>query len=124
MKIFAISILSFLFISTFSAPGFSQSKEKNKILKFGKYSCTASKYNNGFYEFVPRGSFTISKDGKYYYSGFTKPSSGTFKVDVKGDMLFKGGYLAGGKAQKTDQANKFLVVFPANPDNRWTCSCK
>ena len=91
-------------------------------LVYGKYSCTASKYRNGSYEFIPRGSFTITKNGKYTYYGFKKPSSGTFLVDKKGNLIFKGGYLDGGKAEKIDRPNKFFLVFPANPDNRWTCS--
>lgn len=68
-----------------------------------------------------RGSFTLTKDGKYTYHGFEKPSSGTFKVDAAGNLLFKGGYLDGGKAEKIDRPNKFFLTFPANPDNRWTC---
>jgi hypothetical protein len=89
---------------------------------YGKYGCTASKYVNGAYEFIPRGSFTISKDGKYVYNGFEKPSNGSFTVDKNGNLLFKGGYLDGGKAEKIDRPNKFFLVFPANPDNRWTCT--
>jgi hypothetical protein len=91
-------------------------------LVYGKYGCTASKYRNGSYEFIPRGSFTINKNGKYTYNGFEKPSSGTFVVDKKGNLLFKGGYLDGGKAEKIDRPNKFFLVFPGNPDNRWTCT--
>lgn len=98
-------------------------KKSNTVgLIYGKYSCTASKYRNGSYEFIPRGSFTISKNGKYTYHGFEKPSNGTFVVDDKGNLLFKGGYLDGGKAEKIDRPNKFFLVFPANPDNRWTAS--
>ena len=92
----------------------------NKLV-FGKYGCTASKYRNGSYEFIPRGSFTISQNGKYTYHGFEKPSMGTFTVDKDGNLLFKGGYFDGGKAEKIDRPNKFFLVFPANPDNRWTC---
>jgi len=91
-------------------------------LTYGKYGCTASKYRNGSYEFIPRGSFTISKNGKYTYNGFAKPSSGTFVIDKKGNLLFRGGYLDGGKAEKIDRPNKLFLVFPANPDNRWTCT--
>lgn len=91
-------------------------------MAYGKYSCTASKYVNGSYEFIPRGSFTINKNGKYVYYGFEKPSSGTFIVDKQGNLLFKGGYFDGGKAEKTDRPNKFFLVFPTIPDNRWTCS--
>lgn len=72
-------------------------------------------------EYIPRGSFTLTKDGKYTYHGIEKPSSGTYKVDAAGNLLFKGGYLDGGKAEKIDRPNKFFLTFPANPDNRWTC---
>ncbi|RYZ47781.1 MAG: hypothetical protein EOO14_23060 [Chitinophagaceae bacterium] len=89
---------------------------------YGKYSCTATKYQNGSYEFIPRGSFLLEKNGSYKYNGFEKPSMGTFTVNEKGDLFFKGGYFDGGKAEKTDRPNKFLLVFPSNPDNRWTCS--
>jgi hypothetical protein len=98
-------------------------QEKSTALKYGKYGCTASKYRNGSYEYTPRGSFVITKDGKYTYSGFQKPSTGKFIVDKSGNLLFKGGYLKGGKAEKIDRPNKFFLVFPANPDNRWTCGC-
>jgi hypothetical protein len=68
-----------------------------------------------------RGSFTISKDGRYAYSGYKEPSAGTFVVDKAGNLLFKGGYFDGGKAEKIDRPDKFFLVFPANADNRWTC---
>ena len=90
-------------------------------LKFGKYGCTASKYNNGSIEYIPRGSFTISPDGTYTYFGFKEPSSGTFIIDKVGNLFFKGGYFDGGKAEKIDRPNKFFLVFPTIPDNRWTC---
>lgn len=90
-------------------------------LVYGKYGCTASKYNNGDVEYTPRGFFTITKDGKYTYNGFSKPSSGTFTVDKNGNLLFKGGYFDGGKAEKINRPNKFFLVFPNIPDNRWTC---
>ncbi|HEY8398360.1 MAG TPA: hypothetical protein VIK80_10485 [Flavihumibacter sp.] len=104
-------------------PALLYAQAKPAKVKYGKYGCTASKYRNGSFEFLPRGSFQLSKDGKYSYSGFEKPSTGKFTVDADGNLLFKGGYLDGGKAEKTDQPNRYLVVFPANPDNRWTCSC-
>lgn len=88
----------------------------------GKYGCTASKYRNGSYEFIPRGSFLLEKTGKYTYNGFEKPSTGTFTVDAKGNLQFKGGYFDGGEAEKIDRPNKFFLVFPHIPDNRWTCS--
>lgn len=91
--------------------------------KYGKNGCTASKYRNGSYEYTPRGTFVITKDGYYTYSGFKTPSKGKFVVDANGNLIFKGGYLDGGKAEKIDRPNKFFLVFPANPDNRWTCGC-
>ena len=93
----------------------------NWPLVYGKYGCTASKYRNGSVEYTPRGSFTISKNGQYTYYGFEKPSTGTFTVDKAGNLLFKGGYFNGGKAEKIDRVNKFFLVFPTIPDNRWTC---
>ena len=91
-------------------------------LVFGKYGCTASKYNGGFVQYTPKGSFVIEKNGRYTYYGFKKPSAGTFTVDKKGNLLFKGGYFDGGEAEKIDRPNKFFLTFPANPDHRWTCS--
>ncbi|HEY1025548.1 MAG TPA: hypothetical protein VGE26_10315 [Sphingobacteriaceae bacterium] len=111
-------ILTILF---WASPSMSQNTVPAK-LKYGKYSCTASKYRNGSFEFIPRGSFVITSAGKYTYYGFEKPSTGTFNVDKQGNLLFKGGYLDGGKAEKTDRPDKFFLVFPANPDNRWTSS--
>jgi hypothetical protein len=70
-----------------------------------------------------RGSFVITKDAKYTYFGFKTPSTGKFIIDKSGNLIFKGGYLDGGKAEKIDRPNKFFLVFPANPDNRWTCGC-
>lgn len=96
-------------------------KQSSPVLVYGKYGCTASKYNNGEVEYIPRGFFTITKDGRYTYNGFVKPSNGTFTVDKSGNLLFKGGYFDGGKAEKINRPNKFFLVFPAIPDNRWTC---
>lgn len=93
----------------------------SSALIYGKYGCTASKYNNGDVEYIPRGFFTITKDGKYTYYGFSKPSNGTFTVDKNGNLLFKGGYFDGGKAEKINRPNKFFLVFPTIPDNRWSC---
>jgi len=115
------SLFILLFILIF--PIVISAQVKPTGLKYGKYGCTASKYRNGSYEYIPRGSFVITKDGKYTYSGFKTPSTGKFSVDQKGDITFKGGYLNGGKAEKIDRPNKFFLVFPANPDNRWTCGC-
>ena len=90
-------------------------------LAYGKYSCTATKYRNGSYEYISRGSFTLEKEGKYIYSGTEKSSTGTFTIDKKGILHFKGGYFDGGIAERIDRLNNFLLVFPANPDNRWVC---
>ena len=123
-----MAVISF-FVLFFCAPLALSAQNDNVVqaaapnaLKYGKYGCTASKYRNGSYEFIPRGSFTITKDGKYTYYGFEKPSSGTFVVDKQGNLLFKGGYFNGGKADKIDRPNKFFLVFPTIPDNRWTCT--
>lgn len=92
-------------------------------LVFGKYGCSASKYSNGSYEFLPRGSFVLAPNGTYAYNGFAKPSTGTFTVDKSGVVHFKGGYFNGGEATPMkDRENRFYLVFPTNPDNRWTCS--
>jgi hypothetical protein len=115
-----LALISISFLLVFSSDLLAQNKTAG--LKFGKYGCTASKYRNGSYEFIPRGSFTITKDGSYIYSGFEKPSKGKFTVDTAGNLLFKGGYLDGGKAEKIDRPNKFFLTFPSNPDNRWTCT--
>lgn len=93
---------------------------KDWPLKFGKYSCTASKFKNGSFDFIARGSVILTKDKKYSYLGFEKPSNGTYITDNSGNLLFKGGYLNGGQAERTDRTNKFLLTFPSNPDNRWT----
>ncbi len=92
-------------------------------LVYGKYGCTSSHYNSktGYYEYEPKGSFTITAQGKYSYLGFEKPSNGTFTVDDDGNLNFHGGYLAEGVATKIDRPNKFFLVFPTIPDNRWTC---
>lgn len=121
MKIRNTAILVAVLILLSAVPSLSQNAAPAK-LKYGKYSCTASKYRNGSFEFIPRGSFVITAGGKYTYYGFEKPSAGTYSVDKQGNLHFKGGYLDGGKAEKTDRADKFFLVFPANPDNRWTCS--
>jgi hypothetical protein len=102
---------------------FTRAQKDPTPIKYGKYSCTASKYRNGSYEYIPRGSFTIAKNGTYTYLGFKKPSQGKFSIDKNGNLLFKGGYFDKGKAEKIDRPNKFFVVFPTIPDNRWTCSC-
>jgi hypothetical protein len=112
-------LLAFLFsIALVSA----NAQQKAEPLKYGKYNCTASTYKNGSYEFIPRGSFVITKSGNYSYSGFDKKSTGKFTIDAKGNLIFKGGYLDGGKAEKIDRPDKFFLVFPSNPDNRWTAS--
>jgi hypothetical protein len=90
-------------------------------LKYGKYGCTVSKYVGGSYQYTPKGSFTIQKDGTYFYEGFNQKSKGSFKVDKEGNLLFTGGYFDGGKAEKIDRPDKFFLTFPTIPDHRWTC---
>ncbi|QEC56751.1 hypothetical protein [Flavisolibacter ginsenosidimutans] len=99
-----------------------QGKSDTGKLAHGKYGCTASSWHNGNVEYTPKGSFVINPNGKYTYLGFEKPSTGTFTVDKAGNLWFSGGYFNGGKAEKIDRPNKFFLTFPANPDNRWTCS--
>lgn len=98
-----------------------KSQNKNNAPKLGKYGCTSSQYSGGYYQYTPKGSFTLKKDGSYTYSGFQKPSNGKYTVDEKGNLHFKGGYLDGGEAEKIDRPDKFFLVFPTIPDNRWTC---
>lgn len=100
----------------------TQAQTAPTTIKYGKYSCTASQYRNGSYEYIPRGSFTISKNGTYIYFGFKNPSKGKFSIDKNGNLLFVGGYFDKGKAEKIDRPDKFFLVFPTIPDNRWTCS--
>ncbi len=121
MRTKLLTALKFLTVLLLPLLILGQAKPAN--VKLGKYGCTASRYSNGAFEFLPRGSFKLSKDGNYSYSGFKKPSTGKYSIDAKGNILFKGGYLNGGKAEKTDRPDKYLLVFPANPDNRWSCSC-
>ena len=113
----ALTLLSFLL---FIYPSNINAQKKVEPLKYGKYACVASKYINGSYELTPKGYFIINRNGSYTYYGFEKPSSGKFTIDAKGDLSFKGGYFDGGKAEKIDRPNKFFIVFPSNPDNRWT----
>lgn len=90
-------------------------------ITYGKYGCTATKYRNGTYEYILRGSFTLGKDGKYTFSGSEKSSSGTFTIDKKGNLHFKEGYFDGGMAERIDRLNNYMLVFPANQDIRWNC---
>lgn len=123
MKIKSLLTAIIIYLVVFTLPITILAQAKPAALKYGKYGCTASKYINGSYEYIPRGFFVITSDGKYVYSGFKTPSTGKFTIDEKGNLLFKAGYLDGGKAEKIDRPNKFFLVFPTNPDNRWTCSC-
>ena len=88
---------------------------------FGKYECTETVYRNGSYEFISKGTFDLTKDGKYAYYGSESPVSGNYTVDKKGNLVFVDGFFAGGKAERIDRLYKFLLVFPSNPDQRWTC---
>ena len=117
LSAFILSLIFFLSFLEVSA------QDTNWSLKYGKYSCTASKYRNGSYEYLPRGSFTIAENGTYSYLGFEKPSNGKFIIDKVGNLSFSGGYLDKGQAEKIDRPNKFFLVFPTNTDNRWTCTC-
>jgi hypothetical protein len=97
-------------------------EKKSTTLKYGKYNCTASKYVNGAYEYLPKGSFVLNKNGTYAYNGFAKPSTGTFSVDANGVISFKGGYLDNGQATPMEgEQNRYYLVFPTIPDGRWTC---
>lgn len=113
---FTFTIVTVLFLNVSS----SIAQQQETSLKYGKYGCTASKYNGSYYETIPKGYFTIAANGTYIYYGFKKPSTGKFSIDSKGNLLFKGGYFDGGKAEKIDRPNKFFITFPSNPDNRWT----
>jgi hypothetical protein len=116
-----VSIIASLLFSV--SPLTMMAQNNSPGLKYGKYNCTASKYKNGAYEYIPRGSFTIAKNGTYSYLGFEKPSTGKFSIDKSGNLVFAGGYLDNGMAEKIDRPNKFFLVFPTIPDNRWTCTC-
>jgi|SRR5690606_29922553 len=89
--------------------------------EFAKYECTATVYRNGTYEFISKGTFALTNDGKYAYYGDETPVSGNYTVDKQGSLVFIDGYFAGGKAERIDRLYKFLLVFPSNPDHRWTC---
>jgi len=110
-------------IGSLLSPSCAKAQATVSPLKYGKYGCTSSKYTGGYYQYTPHGSFVLNKDGTYTYLGFKKPSTGSFTADAKGNLLFKGGYLDGGLATKIDRPNKFFLVFPSIPDNRWTCGC-
>lgn len=118
MKKYLLALLLFIACTILIAANSIQTPS----VKYGKYSCTASKYRNGSYEFVGRGSITLAPNKNYSYSGFEKPSSGSFTIDKSGTLFFKGGFLNGGKAERIGTEHRYYLVFPSNPDNRWTCS--
>lgn len=93
--------------------------------KPGKYGCTASRYSasSGMIEYEMKGSFVLSADGGYEYLGFETPSAGRYRVEPgTGKLLFEGGYFGGGEAAPVeDRPDKYFVVFPTIPDNRWSC---
>lgn len=84
-------------------------------LIFGKYGCTASEYKGGEVKYLVRGSFTISKDGRYTYYGFKNPSNGTFTVDKKGSLHFKGAILMAEQRRKLIDPTNFSWYFPEIP---------
>lgn len=95
----------------------------NAGIQYGKYGCTASKYSNGSYTYLPKGSFTLNKNGSYTYHGFEKPITGNFKVESSGIITFTSGYFKDGQATPMeDRPNRYYLVFPTIPDGRWTCS--
>ena len=122
MKRKTLANLVFAVIIALALAGISFSQTSDGLV-YGKYGCTSTKYNSrsGYYEYTPHGSFTITARGKYTYYGFEQPSTGTFTVDAEGNLNFRGGYLDAGVATKIDRPNKFFLVFPTIPDNRWTC---
>lgn len=92
----------------------------------GKYGCVSSKFKGGFYEYSPRGSFTLSTGGSYSYQGFEKPSTGQYSFDkASGKISFTGGYLDKGEATPIEgDKNRFYLVTPTLPEHRWTCALK
>ncbi|WP_121352940.1 hypothetical protein [Flavisolibacter nicotianae] len=115
LLLLAVSLFVSLFLSA-QAP-------TAKAVQYGKYGCTASTYKNGYYEFLPKGSFVLAKGGSYTYLGFSKPSSGTFKVDgASGVISFRGGYFDKGVATPIEgKPNRYYLVFPTIAGGRWTC---
>jgi hypothetical protein len=114
--------LSILLVFSLGAPACAAT------LEHGTYGCVSSKFNaaSGSYEFTPRGSFTVSANGEYSYQGFEKPSKGKFDFNAdSGKIDFTGGYLDKGEATpiKGDK-NRFYLVTPTLPGNRWTCGLK
>src|SRR6476620_10306931 len=66
MNIKPLANLAFALIMALSATDIS-SGQSNQTggLVYGKYGCTASHYSGGFYEYMPRGFFTVARGGKY-----------------------------------------------------------
>lgn len=122
MKIIFILTVSLFHICLVCIPAQTNAQSKVPAFKYGKYGCTSTVYKGGFYDYTSRGSFVLGKDGSYTYLGLQKQSTGKFTVDTKGNLLFKGGYFDGGTAERIDRPNKFFLVFPGIPGNRWTCS--
>lgn len=110
-----LTLLTFLFFA--SSVAFAQAP-----VGPGKYGCVASKFQNGEFTVVPRGSLVLATDGGYTYYGFEEPSRGTYRRDGSGRLAFRGGYLDGGEGEPTDRPGQFLLTFPVCPDSRWTCS--
>lgn len=110
------------------APVNGQSKKpaKKAAPAPGKYGCTASRYNAATqsFEFTPKGSFTLSANKTYRYFGFSKPSAGRYNFNAaSGKISFVGGYFDKGEATPiAGEKNRYHLVTPTLPDNRWTCS--
>jgi hypothetical protein len=110
--------------SSAETKGVGKKNDFNKLV-YGKYGClsTTGSVARGTYQIHPRGSFVITAAGKYTYYGYEKPSPGTFTVDDKGLLHFKGGVFDGGEATPLGEGyeNQFFLVYPTITDNRWKC---
>ncbi len=104
---------------------------KSKSTRFsppllGKYACSVSEYNSTtqMYEYTAKGSFTLLANNAYRYNGFSKPSTGRYSFDSSsGKIKFHGGYLDKGEATPiSGYKNRYFLVSPTLPGNRWTCT--
>lgn len=55
--------LLFLAVSFFVSLVLYAQMPTAKVVQYGKYGCTASTYKNGYYEYLPKGSFVLGKGG-------------------------------------------------------------